>query len=170
MRRVHRYLSGGCAHQWSYRYQTRPWEMEHVGTICTHCSDGCRTTLGVRNGKIIRGNNRDRSGINGEFLCVKGRYAFDFVDHADRLQTPMLRSGDAFEPISWSKAIEIVVAKFAAVKSSGGKFGIIGSNHTTNEENFFLAKLARKGLGTQQYRSPSHRRSGDVVRCAVREK
>ena len=54
----------------------------HVGTICTHCADGCKTTLGVRNDKIIRGNNRDRSGINGEFLCIKGRYAFDFYDHA----------------------------------------------------------------------------------------
>ncbi len=63
----------------TYRYQTRPWEMKHVGTICTHCADGCKTTLGVRNGEIMRGNNRDRSGINGEFLCVKGRYAFDFV-------------------------------------------------------------------------------------------
>ena len=44
----------------TYRYQTRPWEMEHVGTICTHCADGCKTTLGVRNDEIIRGNNRDR--------------------------------------------------------------------------------------------------------------
>src|SRR5208337_2805594 len=51
-----------------YRYQTRPWEMTHVGTICTHCSDGCKTTLGTRNDRIIRGNNRDHSGINGEFL------------------------------------------------------------------------------------------------------
>src|ERR1035438_3824725 len=64
-----------------YRYHTRPWEMEHVGTICTHCSNGCKTTLGVRNDEIIRGNNRDRSGINGEFLCIKGRYAFDFTNH-----------------------------------------------------------------------------------------
>src|SRR5215467_3470261 len=56
----------------TYRYKTRPWEMEHVGTICTHCADGCKTTLGVRNDEIIRGNNRDRSGINGEFLCIKG--------------------------------------------------------------------------------------------------
>ena len=45
----------------TYRYKTRPWEMEHVGTICTHCADGCKTTLGVRNDEIIRGNNRDRS-------------------------------------------------------------------------------------------------------------
>ena len=139
-----------------YRYQTRPWEMEHVGTICTHCADGCRTTLGVRNGKIMRGNNRDRSGINGEFLCVKGRYAFDFVEHPERLQSPMLRSGDGFEPISWSKAIEIVAGRFKGAK----KFGIIGSNHTTNEENFFLAKLARQGLGTQNI---DHHRTGDLA-------
>src|SRR5271154_742652 len=66
----------------SYRYKTRPWEMEHVGTVCTHCGDGCKTTLGVRQcdtgAEIVRGDNRDKSGINGDFLCVKGRYAFDF--------------------------------------------------------------------------------------------
>ncbi|MCL4401414.1 MAG: 2Fe-2S iron-sulfur cluster-binding protein [Acidobacteria bacterium] len=64
-----------------YRYQTRPWEMTHAGTICTHCADGCKTTLGVRNDQILRGNNRDRSGVNGDFLCIKGRYAFDFYNH-----------------------------------------------------------------------------------------
>jgi NADH-quinone oxidoreductase subunit G len=143
-----------------YRYQTRPWEMNHVGTICTHCADGCRTTLGVRNDKIIRGNNRDRSGINGEFLCIKGRYGFDFVEHPERLQSPMLRSGNAFEPISWSRALETIAAKFTEVKARSGKFGVIGSNHTTNEENFFLAKLARQGLGT---RNIDHHRTGDLA-------
>jgi NADH-quinone oxidoreductase subunit G len=140
----------------TYRYQTRPWEMNHVGTICTHCADGCRTTLGVRNDKIIRGNNRDRSGVNGEFLCVKGRYAFDFVEHPDRLQSPMLRSGDQFEPISWALAFEIVAKKFSAAKS----FGVIGSNHTTNEENYFLAKMARQGLKTENI---DHHRTGDLA-------
>jgi NADH-quinone oxidoreductase subunit G len=144
----------------AYRYKTRPWEMEHVGTICTHCSDGCRTTLGVRNGQIIRGNNRDRSGVNGEFLCVKGRYAFDFVEHPERLQTPMLRTADGFEPVSWSKAIEVIVDKFSSVKANGGKFGVIGSNHTTNEENFFLGKFARQGLGTNNI---DHHRTGDLT-------
>jgi NADH-quinone oxidoreductase subunit G len=140
----------------TYRYQTRPWEMNHVGTICTHCADGCRTTLGVRNDKIIRGNNRDRSGINGEFLCVKGRYAFDFVEHPERLQSPMLRSGDHFEPISWAAALEIVAKKFSAAKT----FGVIGSNHTTNEENYFLAKMARQGLHTENI---DHHRTGDLA-------
>ena len=77
--------------------KTRPWEMEHVGTICTHCSNGCKTTLGVRNDEIIRGNNRDRSGINGEFLCIKGRYAFDFYNHPERLQAPLMRVNGKLE-------------------------------------------------------------------------
>src|SRR5580704_11629508 len=89
----------------TYRYKTRPWEMHHVGTICTHCADGCKTTLGVRNNEIIRGNNRDRSGINGEFLCIKGRYAADFVNSPERLQSPLMRKNGRLEPVSWSEAL-----------------------------------------------------------------
>jgi NADH-quinone oxidoreductase subunit G len=145
----------------SYRYQTRPWEMTHVGTICTHCGDGCKTTLGVRDDKIMRGNNRDSSGINGEFLCVKGRYAFDFVEHPERLQSPVLRNAAGeFEPISWSKAFATIAETFAAVNARGGKFGVIGSNHTTNEENYFLQKFARQGLGTKNI---DHHRTGDLA-------
>src|ERR1051325_2338345 len=144
----------------AYRYKTRPWEMEHVGTICTHCGDGCKTTLGVRNDRIIRANNRDRSGINGEFLCVKGRYAFDFYDHPDRLPSPLLRVGGNLGPVSWSHALAAVAGRFKEVKEAGGKFGVIGSNHTTNEENFYLRKFAREVLGTE---SIDHHRTGDIV-------
>jgi NADH-quinone oxidoreductase subunit G len=144
----------------AYRYHTRPWEMEHVGTICTHCSNGCKTTLGVRNDQIIRGNNRDRSGINGEFLCIKGRYAFDFYNHAERLQSPMVRVHGKLQEVSWSKALETVGRKFAEIKAREGKFGVIGSNHTTNEENYYLQKFAREGLGTNNI---DHHRTGDVI-------
>ncbi len=144
----------------TYRYKTRPWEMEHVGTICTHCSNGCKTTLGVREGAIVRANNRDHSGINGEFLCVKGRYAFDFVDHEDRLQSPLVRRNGKFEEVSWSEALETVARKFNEVKERGGKFGVIGSNHTTNEENFYLQKFVRQGLGSNNI---DHHRTGDVA-------
>ena len=96
----------------AYRYKTRPWEMTHVGTICTHCADGCKTTLGTRNDQIIRGNNRDHSGINGEFLCIKGRYAFDFYDHAERLQAPLMRVNGKLEEVSWSQALAAVAKKF----------------------------------------------------------
>ncbi|MCA2970238.1 MAG: NADH-quinone oxidoreductase subunit NuoG [Acidobacteriaceae bacterium] len=142
-----------------YRYKTRPWEMEHVGTVCTHCSNGCKTTLGVRNNEIVRGNNRDKSGINGEFLCVKGRYAFDFTQHPERLQTPLVRNeAGELEPASWSRALKLVAEKFKAL--AGPEFGVIGSTRTTNEENYLLQKFARTALGTH---SIDHHRTGDVV-------
>jgi NADH-quinone oxidoreductase subunit G len=143
----------------TYRYKTRPWEMNHVGTICTHCADGCKTTLGVRNNEIIRGNNRDRSGINGEFLCIKGRYAFDFVNSPERLQSPMLRKNGELEAVSWSDALEAVAKKFKEVQGRGGKFGVIGSNRTSNEENYYLQKFAREAMGTNNI---DHHRTGDL--------
>jgi NADH-quinone oxidoreductase subunit G len=144
----------------AYRYKTRPWEMTHVGTICAHCADGCKTTLGTRNDRIIRGNNRDRSGINGEFLCVKGRYGFDFYDHPDRLQAPLVRKNGKLEEVSWSEALTAVARKFTQNIADGGTFGVIGSNHTTNEENFYLQKFAREVLRTNNI---DHHRTGDVV-------
>jgi NADH-quinone oxidoreductase subunit G len=143
-----------------YRYKTRPWEMKHVGTACAHCSNGCTTTLGVFDNRIERGNNRDRSGINGEFLCVKGRYAFDFVTHAERLRSPLMKSGGKFEEVSWSKALAAVASKFKDVKARGGQFGVIGSTRTTNEENYYLQEFVRRGLGTSNL---DHHRTGDVV-------
>ena len=113
----------------------------------------------MRNDQIIRGNNRDRSGLNGEFLCIKDRYAYDFYDHAERLQSPMIRVRGKLEPVSWSKALATVAEKFGQIKGRGGKFGIVGSNHTTNEENFYLQKFARQCLGTNNI--DHHRTRGD---------
>jgi NADH-quinone oxidoreductase subunit G len=82
----------------SYRYKTRPWEMNHVSTVCTHCADGCKVTLGVRQSndgsEIVRADNRDKSGINGDFLCAKGRFGFDFVESPERLTTPLVRNSE----------------------------------------------------------------------------
>ncbi len=144
----------------TYRYKTRPWEMEHVGTICTHCSNGCKTTLGVRNGEIMRANNRDRSGVNGEFLCVKGRYAFDFNESPERLTTPLVRTNGELRPVSWAIALATVAKRFSEVRAKNGKFAVIGSNHTTNEENYLLQKFARQVLRTSNI---DHHRTGDVV-------
>ncbi len=108
----------------------------------------------------MRGNNRDHSGVNGEFLCIKGRYAFDFTDHPDRLTTPLMRVDGKLEPVSWAQALRAVSQKFTEVKERNGIFGIIGSNHTTNEENFYLQKFVRQVLGTSNL---DHHRTGDVV-------
>ncbi|PYY22727.1 MAG: NADH dehydrogenase (quinone) subunit G [Acidobacteria bacterium] len=138
----------------AYRYKTRPWEMNHVGTICTHCADGCKTTLGVRRSKggmeIVRGDNRDKSGINGDFLCIKGRYAFDFANSDDRITQPLVRRDGKLMAVSWEQAIDHVANRFKQIRDSqgGGAIGVIGSNRTTNEENYLLQKFARSILGT----------------------
>jgi len=144
----------------TYRYQTRPWEMDHVATICTHCSGGCKTTLGVRNDEILRANNRDRSGINGEFLCVKARFAFDFNESTERLTTPLIRKNGKLEPASWSEALKFAASKLKQTRDSGGEIGVVGSTRNTNEENYYLQKFARQVLGTN---SVDHQQSGDVI-------
>src|ERR1700758_5319123 len=114
----------------TYRYKTRPWEMQYVPTICTHCSNGCKTTLSVRNHEIMRANNRDMSGINGEFLCVKGRFGFDFTNHRERIRQPLLRRGGKLLPASWEEAAQAAATKLKAACDSHGKEGIgfLGSN------------------------------------------
>ncbi len=152
----------------TYRYQTRPWEMEHVGTICTHCSNGCKTTLGVRNDKIVRGNNRDRSGINGEFLCIKGRYGFDFHDHPERLQSPLVRVNGKLEPVSWAQALKTVARKFREVKTGGGQFrrNRLQSHHQRRE--LLSAEIRAPGARDESHRPSPHGRRRDAAGCAER--
>ena len=146
----------------TYRYQTRPWEMQYVATICTHCSNGCKTTLGVRNQEIVRANNRDLSGINGDFLCVKGRFGFDFTAHPERLRQPLIRRGGQLTPASWEEAMEHAAARLAAVRNESGPdaIGFIGSNRTTNEENYLLGRIARASIGTNNI---DHHRTADYA-------
>ncbi len=150
----------GALTEGTFRYKSRPWELTHTGTICTHCADGCKSTLGVRNDKILRMNNRDRSGINGEFLCVKGRYSFDWTDAPERLQSPLMKVDGEFKPVSWSRALFEIARRFVEARERDGSFGIIGSNHTSNEENFYLQHFAREGLGTGNI---DHHRTGDLT-------
>jgi NADH-quinone oxidoreductase subunit G len=146
----------------TYRYKTRPWEMAYVPTVCTHCSNGCKTTLSVRNHEILRSNNRDLSGINGDFLCVKGRFGFDFAKHAQRIRQPMVRKGANLYPVSWEEAAQAAATMLKAVYDSGGKDAIafIGSNRASNEENYLLQKLARTTFGTNNV---DHHRTADYT-------
>jgi NADH-quinone oxidoreductase subunit G len=159
----------------AYRYKTRPWEMTHVGTVCTHCGDGCKTTLGVRRSdtgmEIVRGDNRDKSGTNGDFLCIKGRYAFDFANHEERLKQPLIRKNGNLTPSTWEEAFELVGKKFAEVrdKDGGSAIGVIGSTRTTNEEAYLLSKFARVVLKTNNI---DHHRTADfpALSAAMRGK
>ncbi len=153
----------------TYRYKTRPWEMNHVSTVCTHCGDGCKVTLGVRQAndgaEIIRADNRDKSGINGDFLCAKGRFGFDFVESVDRLTKPLVRNAAGkLEPATWEAALRLVAAKFKEVRDAGTGIGVIGSNTNTNEENYLLQKFARTVLQTNNI---DHVRSTDYAGFAL---
>ena len=154
----------------AYRYKTRPWEMKHVGTICTHCGDGCKTTLGVRRSdtgmEIVRGDNRDKSGTNGDFLCIKGRYGFDFANSEERLTQPLIRKHGKLAPATWEEAFELVGKKFAEVrdKDGGSAIGVVGSNRTTNEEAYLLSKFSRTVLKTNNL---DHHRTADFPALAA---
>ena len=151
----------------TYRYKTRPWEMNHVSTICTHCGDGCKTTLGVRSttdgSEIVRGDNRDKSGINGDFLCNKGRYAFDFANNEDRITTPLIRQADGtLKPATWEAALDHVGTRLRELRDTRGgqSIGVIGSNRLTNEEAYLLQKFARTVLQTNNI---DHHRTADYA-------
>ncbi len=146
----------------TYRYKTRPWEMQYVPTVCAHCSNGCKTTLSVRNHEILRANNRDLSGINKDFLCVKGRFGFDFTKHPERIRQPLLRKGDKLFPVSWEEGAQAAAAKLKAIHDASGKdsIGFIGSNRTSNEENYLLQRLARATFGTNNI---DHHRTADYT-------
>src|SRR5580704_3480909 len=154
----------------AYRYKTRPWEMKHVGTVCTHCGDGCKTTLGVRRSdtgmEIVRGDNRDKSGTNGDFLCIKGRYAFDFANHEERLKQPLIRQHGKLIPATWEEAFALIGKKFAEVRDQDGgqAIGVIGSTRTTNEEAYLLSKFARVVLKTNNV---DHHRTADFPALAA---
>ena len=154
----------------AYRYKTRPWEMKHVGTVCTHCADGCKTTLGVRRAdtgmQIVRGDNRDKSGINNDFLCMKGRYAFDFADPPERLTQPLIRKSGKLTPATWEEAFNLIGTRFREISANGGgqAIGVVGSNRTTNEENYLLSKFARVVLKTNNV---DHHRTADFPALAA---
>ena len=154
----------------TYRYKTRPWEMNHVATVCTHCGDGCKTTLGVRSvndgTEIVRGDNRDKSGMNGDFLCNKGRYAFDFANNIERLTSPLVRKNGKLTPVGWDEALKFAATKLRELRDTRGSqtLGVIGSNRTTNEENYLLQKFARTVLGTNNI---DHHRTADYVTLAT---
>lgn len=146
----------------TYRYKTRPWEMQYVPTICAHCSNGCKTTLSVRNHEIQRANNRDLSGINKDFLCVKGRFGYDFTLHPDRIKQPLVRKGEKLYPVSWEEAFQAAATRLHQIHSAYGPDGVgfIGSNRTSNEENYLLQRIARSTFGTNNI---DHHRTADYT-------
>jgi Uncharacterized anaerobic dehydrogenase len=141
----------------TYRHQTRPWELAQTVSTCNFCSDGCQMSLGTRGGELLRVVARDRyvNGINGEFLCIKGRFAHPFVNHEDRIRTPLIRykKGGKLIPATWDEAIRHVAERLDSIANQHGRnsVGIVGSPRLTNESLYVLHKFATELVGTDNY-------------------
>jgi NADH-quinone oxidoreductase subunit G len=141
----------------TYRHQARPWELAQTISTCTYCSDGCQMSLGSRGGELMRIVARDRyvNGLNGEFLCIKGRFGHPFVNHEERIRTPLIRykKGGRLIPATWDEAIRHVAQKLDAVVDAHGPdaLGVVGSPRITNEANYLLYKFAAELVETKNY-------------------
>ena len=89
---------------------------------------------------------------NRGWLCVKGRFGFDFINSGDRLTDPSYQKGKRrqFEKATWDEALDYVAKKFNEIKDKNGPDALAGlcSARCTNEENYLFQKLFRAGFGT----------------------
>lgn len=116
-----------------------------VKTVCAYCGVGCNIYLGIRGNKIVSARGDRESIVNKGRLCVKGRYGYSFVDHPDRLRTPLKKNNGVFEEISWDEAFDIISEKFLKSKN---KFAALTSAKVTNEDNYVIQKFTRAVMGT----------------------
>ncbi len=133
------------------RFKGRSWELKKVPTTCTYCGVGCQMELNVKDNTIIKVTSTDEiPGPNKGSLCVKGRFGYDFVNHPDRLTTPLIRERGGFREASWEEALDLVANSFSKIKQENGpdSLGFFTSARCTNEENYLMNKLARAVVGT----------------------
>lgn len=126
-----------------YRHETRPWELDQTITTDVYSSDGMQLSIGSRGGLVHRIVARDRyvNGLNGEFLDVKARFAHEFINHSDRLKTPLIRyaKGGKLIPATWDEAVALIAERFTEMAKS---VGVIASPRLTNESIFALRRFA----------------------------
>lgn len=119
-------------------------------TTCPYCGTGCEMNVGTLDDKVVQVRPVMEAPVNSGHLCVKGRYAFDFIDADDRVTEPMIRENDGWLVVSWEEAIEFAAAKLKAIDREFGKesIAVLGSARATNEENYLAQKFTRVVLGT----------------------
>lgn len=131
------------------RAKYRAWEVKRVVTTCSYCGVGCQLELLVKGDKVV-GVEPHSKGPNNGLLCVKGRFAYNFINHPDRLKTPLIKRGGKFEEASWDEALNLVASKLGDIKGKYGPDSIAGlsSARCTNEENYIMQKFMRGVIGT----------------------
>ena len=117
-----------------------------VQTTCVYCGVGCGIYLGVTGDKVVRVRADRERPTNEGSLCVKGRYGFNFINHPDRLTSPLIKKNGEFVEATWDEALELVASKFS--ESKGDKFAALASAKCTNEDNYLIQKFTRAVMGT----------------------
>lgn len=119
-------------------------------TTCPYCGTGCEMNVGTQQNRIVTIKPVLDAPVNHGHLCVKGRYAFDFVQAPDRITVPMIRTNDGWQPVSWDEAISFTATRLQQISKehSPNSIGLLGSARATNEENYLTQKFARVVLGT----------------------
>lgn len=135
-----------------FDYAIKAWELKETTTPCPYCACGCSLTIGSKDGEIRRVFSDPEKGPSDGNLCVKGRFGWDFVDHSERIKTPLLRVNGTLKEASWEEALRFVVDKLEAIRDQYGPEAIAGiaSSRLTNEEYYLFRKLFRNVIGTNQ--------------------
>jgi formate dehydrogenase major subunit len=121
-----------------------------VRTVCTYCGVGCNLEVKVTDNSIASIQAPYDAEVNGGHTCLKGRYAFKFYDHPDRLRYPLIKRNGQFEEASWDEAYDYIYERLTSIRSEFGADSIAGisSARCTNEENYLMQKFIRAVIGT----------------------
>ncbi len=119
-------------------------------TICTYCGVGCNLEVATRNNQILSIQASAQAEVNQGHTCLKGRYAFGFYNHEERLQTPLIRKNGELVESTWDEAYDFIANKLNQLKDDFGADSIAGisSARCTNEENYLMQKFIRTTIGT----------------------
>jgi len=121
-----------------------------VRTVCTYCGVGCNLEVAVNQDKVKSIQAPYDASVNQGHTCLKGRFAFSFYNHPDRLRTPLIRKNGELVPASWDEAYDFIASELNRIKSDHGPdaIGAISSARCTNEENYLMQKFIRAVIGT----------------------
>jgi predicted molibdopterin-dependent oxidoreductase YjgC len=119
-------------------------------TTCIYCGTGCQMFVETMDGRITGIWPAKTNQISGGKLCIKGWNVTSFVNHPDRLKTPLIRKDGKLVEATWDEALTLVAEKLSTVKAESGPNSIafLASAKCTNEENYLMNKLARAVIGT----------------------
>lgn len=136
----------GCLVEKTRRNRGREWEFKSTKTVCAYCGMGCNLILDTTDNQIVRARTERKD----DYLCVRGRFGWDYVMSDERLKTPLIKKNGTLRECSWDEALEHVAKRFLKIKKERGADalgGLVSANYP-NETLYLFGKFVRACLGT----------------------